>query len=979
MVAIRVMQLLLSFIVLVVPAFSQTASLRGQITDESGAIIPGATVMLNGPDGAVKTATSGNDGRYVFASLPNGEYSVRATAPQLTLPQAARISLKDVAQILNLQLKVAATPQQVSVQENPGALVSTDAAANVGALVLRGDDLDALADDPDDLAADLQALAGPSAGPSGAEFFIDGFSGGQLPSKESIREIRINQNPFSAEYDKLGFGRIEVFTKPGTDKFKGTGFYNFGDTVWNSRDPYAARKAPFILKEYGGNLSGPVTKKASFFLNIERHAIDNGAIIHATTLDPKTLRIIDPFTDVLRISQRRVIVSPRVDYQLNANNTLSLRYQWLQADIPDSGIGSFNLASRGQHSHTTNQTVQVTETAVLGSSTVNETRFQYIRTASSQISNDSGPAILVLGAFSGGGAQTGNTSDLQDNYEFQNYTTIAAGKHTWKFGARLRGTLETNVAPQNFGGTFTFAGGLVPELDTNNQPILDSSGNLVEVQITSIQRYQRTLLFQNLGLAPSQAARLGGIPTQFTLSAGTPGISLGQFDAGFFARDDWRLRSNLTLSLGFRYEIQTNISDRGDIAPRLGLAWAPRSSQAKPGKTVIRAGFGMFYDRFSLTNVLTAERFDGIHQQQFVVTNPLFYPNIPSVSALSAGSTQTIRELSSSLRAPWIIQSALGIERQLPADTSIALTYANSHGLHQLWSNDINAPLPGTFNPQIPASGVLPFPGRGPIFLMQSSGLYNQNQFIVTVNSKISRDISLFGNYTYNRAFSNTDGIATYPANPYDFSGEYGPAATDITHRVNVGGTISTKWDMRFSPLFTASTGIPFDITTGSDLYGDTLFTARPGIAANPAKPGLIATAYGPLDPNPSLGEQLLPRNSGRGPGSILFNARISKIFTFGPKGEGSISAGGVNRGTGGVFSGQASTNVATKRRYNLAISAQIRNLLNHTNPGPITGNITSPLFGRANQSAGANALGGTNFLESANNRRLELQARFSF
>jgi hypothetical protein len=970
---------LLCFIVLLCAcstAFSQTASLRGQITDETGAIIPGATVVLNSPGGAVKTVTSGSDGRYVFTSLPSGEYSVQATAPQLVLPQAAKISLRDSSQTLNLQLKVAATAQQVSVQEKLGAAVSTDPTDNVGALVLRSDDLDALADDPDDLAADLQALAGPSAGPSGTAFFIDGFSGGQLPSKESIREIRINQNPFSAEYDKLGFGRIDVFTKPGTDKFKGTGFYNFGDTVWNSRDPYGDQKAPFVLKEYGGNLSGPVNKKASFFLTAERHAIDNGAIINATTLDPQTLRIINPFTEVFRIPQRRVIVSPRVDYQLNANNTLSLRYQWLQADIPDSGIGSFNLVSRGQHSHTTNQTLQLTETAVPGAGAVNETRFQYIRTASSQLSNDPSSAILVLGAFNGGGAQTGNSSDIQNNYEFQNYTTIVHSKHTVKFGARLRGTLDTNVSPLNFGGTYTFAGGLAPELDANNEPVVNSSGNLIQIQITSIQRYQRTLLFQRLGFPSAQAALFGGVPTQFTLNAGTPFLSLGQFDGGFFVVDDWRVRTNLTLSLGLRYELQSNVSDWRDVAPRIGLAWAPHSSLAKPGKTVIRAGFGVFYDRFSLTNIQTAERYNGIRQQQYFVTNPLFYPNIPPVSSLNSAADW---ELSPSLRAPYIMQSALGIERQLPADTSLAVTYANSHGLHQLWSNDINAPLPGTRDSQIPGSGVLPFPGRGPIFLMQSSGLYNQNQLIININTKVNRDISLFGNYTHNRAFSNTDGISTFPANAYDFSGEYGPAATDIRNRVNVGGTISMKWNINFSPLFTATSGPPFDITTGGDLYGDTLFTARPGVAPNPSKPGLIATTYGLLDPNPSPGERPLPRNFGRGPGSILFNARISKIITFGPKAEGSISPGGVNRANGGVFSSQTSTTVATKRRYNLAISAQFRNLLNHTNPGPVTGNITSPLFGRANQSAGANSLGGTNFLESANNRRIELQARFTF
>ena len=203
-------------------------------------------------------------------------------------------------------MKVAAVQQQTSVQENANTSVSTESANNASALVLRGKDLESLADDPEDLGADLQALAGPSAAPGGSSIYIDGFSGGQLPSKDAIREIRINQNPFSPEYDKLGLGRIEILTKPGADKFHGTGYYNFGDDVWNSRNPYAAQKAPFLLKEYGGSLQGPLSKLASFFLTADRASIDNGAIINGTTLDPNTLSIVNPYTQVFRIPQRRI-------------------------------------------------------------------------------------------------------------------------------------------------------------------------------------------------------------------------------------------------------------------------------------------------------------------------------------------------------------------------------------------------------------------------------------------------------------------------------------------------------------------------------------------------------------------------------------------------------------------------------------------------------------------------------------------------
>src|SRR5712691_6811185 len=252
----------LVFFILSASLLAQTATLRGVVTDETGAVIPAAKVSASGPNGA-RSLHTGNDGSYTLAGLPPGDYTVEAAASGLVLPENMRVTLSAGVRMLNLQMKVAATRQEITVQESDAA-VNTDAASNASAVTIKGSDLDALSDDPEDLQADLQALAGPSAGPSGGQMFIDGFSGGQLPPKESIREIRINQNPFSPEYDKLGLGRIEIFTKPGTDKFRGTVTYNFANGFWNSRNPYAAQKARFSLHELGGSFSGPMSKHASF-------------------------------------------------------------------------------------------------------------------------------------------------------------------------------------------------------------------------------------------------------------------------------------------------------------------------------------------------------------------------------------------------------------------------------------------------------------------------------------------------------------------------------------------------------------------------------------------------------------------------------------------------------------------------------------------------------------------------------------------
>jgi len=924
--------------------------LQGRVTDQSGAIIPGAMVTLRGPAGRNFSAASRADGTYSIGGLPAGRYTIQATAPDLALRNPVELTLESGVQSQDLQLSIAVTSQQVAVQDS-ATTVTVDPSTNASATVLRGSDLNALSDDPSDLAADLQALAGPGAGPNGGEVFVDGFSGGEIPSKDSIREVRLNQNPFSPEYDKLGLGRIEVFTKPGTDKFRGTVFHNFSDDFWNSRNPYAGEKAPFSLREYGGNVGGPINRRSSFFVDVRRDATDNGAIINGVTLDPAALTP-EATTGVYRVEQRAVRVSPRLDFQLDSKNTLTLSYRFTQMDVPGAGVGSFNQVERGYDVLTKNQTAQVSETALLGSTTVNEARFQYFRSAVADRPFSTRPALQVLGSFFGGGAQIGRASDLQDSYEFQDYVSLDRGKHTWRLGARVRGQSEVTVSPLNFGGTFTFSGGIGPELDANNAPVLDANGQPVLIRITSIEQYRRTLVFRNLGETPSQIRKLGGGASQFSIATGNPLVTGGRADVGAFVGDDWRIRPNLTASLGLRYETQSNIGDRRDFAPRAAIAWAPGRRTTAAGKTVLRAGFGVFYERFALTNTLSAERYNGIVQRQYIIPNPDTFPSFPSVPSGQAGSAT--QEVSSRLRAPYIMQSTVGIERQLPCKTKLAVTYANSHGLHQMRSRDINAPI----------NGLFPVPGSGPIFLMESAGLYNQNQMIVNVTTTASRNISLSGSYVLNRALSNTDGVTTFPANQYDMTGEYGPAATDVRQRVSLSGTINTKWNFSLSPFVVIQSGPPFNLTVGQDLYGTTLLNARPGFAAD-----------GKFDPNPTPGETIVPRNYGRGPGSILVNLRVSKTIGFGREADsGSGGASGKGGGLHAIFS-----TAPAPHPYNLVISMAMRNIINHTNPGPIIGNIASPLFGQANQPSDARDLGGGGFSEAANNRRLELQARFTF
>src|SRR6185295_6344299 len=267
--------------------------------------------------------------------------------------------------------------------------VDASASNNAGAVVMSGTDLDALSDDPDQLQNDLLALAGPAAGPNGGQIFIDGFSGGQLPPKDSIREIRINSNPFSAEYDTQGHGRIEIFTKPGSDKYHGSVNINYSDWIFNARNPFFTSSSFAIpasdTKNLMANFGGKLYKKSSFFIDFNRRQQREAAPINAVVLDPNTFQqvtlaygLVEPNTSTS--------VSPRIDYQLTTNITLQGRYSFNKRDSQFAGVSGQRLPSTGTVDNSTNHTVQLTETWIANAKTVNETRFQYFR----RNSNNSG-------------------------------------------------------------------------------------------------------------------------------------------------------------------------------------------------------------------------------------------------------------------------------------------------------------------------------------------------------------------------------------------------------------------------------------------------------------------------------------------------------------------------------------------------------------------------------------------------------------
>lgn len=921
-------------------AAQNRSTLRGQVSDEFGASIVGATVTLTDAAGTEKTATTGPDGNYSFSGLAPGKYKVRVASAGFATSEDTEV---DVAanrrDPVNFTLKIAAIETQVKV--NADTPLSTDTNNNANQQVLSGKDLDALPDDPDELAAALQALAGPSAGPNGGQIFIDGFSGGNMPPKESIREIRIQQNPFAAENDQPA-GRIDILTRPGTDKFRGSANFNFQDESLNSRNPFAvssSKRAPYQQRQYGGSLSGPLKKgKASFFFEANRNEYDDNELIRATVLDSSFNAV--PFGLSVLAPRRNLNIGPRIDYAINSRNTLVARYNYFRNENRNAGVGGFNLLQRTFPNRSQNHNLQLTETAVLNAFTINETRFQFSHNRSESLGNSSVPVLNVSGAFNGcitasaKCSQVGHAINQNTRWELNNFTQIQKGMHTFKFGARVRGVKIDDLSPNNQGGQWNFTGGFGPVYDASNNPVAGTS-----VVLSSIERYRRTLLVQTNGLTAAQQAfcgagtsvadcirKLGGGASQFSINTGNFSAAVSQVDVGFYWQDDWRVRPNLTLSYGLRYENQENIHSKFNFAPRVGFAWSPGAANAtKPPKTVIRGGGGIFYNRFGENFTLTSDRFNGSNELSYVLAEPFiagsaptqaqldsptarpvynllnFFPTVPTPAQLTVipATQQTIWRVASNLQAPMFTLGGIQVERQLPRNMTAFAGLYTFRISHVIRARDINAPLPGTITAATP-NGIRPNPAVGDINQYESSGKYRQTQLVMGFNSRLNPNISLQGSYNLGFQRNDTDGGGGFPVNSYDFTGEYGRGSGDVRHRFTLVGNINTPklWKLSWSPFIIANSGPPFNITTGTDSNLDRQYNERPTFAQLNAYCTALPTRCTAFDFS-STSNEIIPRNYGHAPGSFSVNMRVSRTFAFGGEANRSASNSKQNQDKG--------------------------------------------------------------------------------
>lgn len=963
-----------------------TATVRGTIADPTGALIPGATVNLMRSTGAVvATTTSDTAGVYIFPNLAAGTYTIHAEFTGFA-PVAVAAFTVAAGQIKHVEIAMSTVVEQqsVTVTDEEAPMVNVEASGNTSSVVLKGNDLDALSDDPDELSNELTALAGPSAGPNGGEVYISGFTGGQLPPKSAIREIRVNQNPYSAEYDHLGYGRIEILTKPGTDQLHGRFFSQGNSDIFNTGNPFTTSIPAYHSVMYNGSVSGSLGKKASYFFNVAQRNNQNASIytVNTAVKDPTTgLYSAGKLSGGIFNPTTYTNISPRFDFQLGSRNTLTLRYQFER--FSQSGrIGSMATPDTSSSSSSTEHTLQASDAFIINDRIVNETRFQYMRDLDQTTPVSTTPGVSVSGAFSSGGSGGQYSNDHEDHLELWNITTMTARAHALKFGTRIRYNRDANTTNAGFNGQFTFS---------------------------SLNSYIAMLNGLAQGQTYAQIAAAGGLPLTLNYTTGNTRILASTLDTALFIQDDWKVNPFFTLSTGLRWETQNEINDRSDWGPRISFAYAlDGHKDRKQAKTVLRGGYGYFYDRLRLGSLLSSIRFNGgaNSQTQFTVLNPTcFDPTSlntilanPSICGATSSVAKTVVQIAPGYKSPYTGQFSTSLERQVNKTTSMTVTYMHSYGLHQMVTRNANAYLPGTYVYGDPTlTGVRPDPNSGIVQQYYPEGIYKQHQLIVTVNARVTRNLNFNGFYNWTTAKSNT-GAAS---NSYNLMQDYGRAPFAQTNMVFLMGSYTDRFGISYNPFLIAQSGRPYNITSPVDLTGDNFFNSRPSLVdssmCTSGSTQYYETSYGCFNIMPSSGDAVIPRSMGNGPAAVSVNLRLSRAFGIGPKresaannpaGPGGPPPGGPPPGGGGPHGGgrggfggpmmgggpgMFGGGGTTDRKYALTFSVQALNLFNNINYGQPVGTVNSPRFGQSTSLAYGI------FSSGAASRRIFVQAGFTF
>jgi Carboxypeptidase regulatory-like domain len=851
-----------------------TATLRVTVLDETAAVLPGASVLLVGNDGIERTLQVDEFGVASASGLPPGDYTIGANYPGFR-PSTGTLTLKRGANQTTITLAVAMS-EEVTVAETD----ASERRDNGFTQTLSQEEIDALSDDADEMAEQLAQMAGP-----GAQIFVDGFRGGRLPPKDQIQQIRFRTNSYAAEYHDAGMVRVEVITKPGMGAWRSRVTFGFRDSALSARNAFAEARPIEQVKRVQVSSQGPIVKgKTSVTFSAEGNASYDAQTIVAATPNGDVRDQVRRPNDVMN-------VNVRVEQALGAGNALRAEYQRRTQDRRNLGVGDFDLAERSWASDATTDTLRLRNTRLFGKKVFSELKFEFVQTTSENTSSSASPTLRVLDAFTGGGAgQTGVREGQQ--FIIDQSVDFTLRKHALRAGVLFEAGQWDSTQQTNANGTYTFS----------------------------------SLADFNAGLART-----------FTRRVGDPLVSYSQYQLGWYVQDDFRLSKNLQASLGLRQEVQTNLDDKFNLAPRAAVTWTV-------AKANVRAGYGIFYDWYDSATYEQTVRVDGVRQIDEVILNPTF-----PVTATSGGTRLPASRIqaAANLTQPTIHQASIGFDKNLLEWLGVRADYMWTRGYDVLRSVNVNAPV----------DGVRPDPAIGNISEISATGRRASDRLSVGINMRVPQR-RIFGNVMYQLGSvrNHADGALSLPADSNDPDADWGPAAQDVRHRLFVMGNFPLPYGLRAGMNMQVSSARPYNITTGLDDNGDTVFNDRPA----------------------GVG-----RNAGRGAGQMTVDLRLTKSFNLGgllsggpegvpmggpppPGGAANAMQPGVGGPGGGGGDGPRMVLMeGSNARYRADFYVNFQNLFNRTNLNSFSGNQLSPFFGTATSAGPA--------------RRIEVGATISF
>jgi hypothetical protein len=759
-------------------------AISGVIQDQAGAAIAGALVELTSGSVTQQSATTDQSGGFRFNRLPLGKYQVRVSSEGFAVATVDVNVGPQPLPPLQVVLAIASLHQETTITSEL-AKISTEATDNKDTVALSEQSLSNLpVFDQDYIGAMSRFLDPGSVGTNGVSLVVNGMEVNNLGvSPSAIKEIKINQDPYSAEYQRPGRGRIEVTTKPGSPEYHGTFNFIFRDAHLNARDAFALTRPPEQRRIYEGYLSGPIrrSKKTSFLFSVSRKEEDLQSVVVAEGL-AGAIRANVP------APSRTLQLSGQITHAISDTNTASVRESLLIESVNNQNVGGTTLAEAGVDSRNMEQEITFSQQIVLSPKLVNNFRLLLGVEKQSNESVTDTRRIVVLDAFTGGGAQA-NSLRTEYHAQLMEMLSYSTGKHLIKGGINVpdlsRRGFDNNI---NTAGTFYFS---------------------------TLTDYAKSH------------------PFSFVQQQGNGHIVFLEKVIGLFAQDEYHPRKNLMLSLGLRYDWQNYFHDHNNFAPRLSFAYAPGNSQ----KTVFRGGAGIFYDRSGARPIQDILLFNGSRLRQYVLVNPTYPDPFSSGVSLSTQPVSAVR-LEPKIRIPYVLQYSFSLERQLQKSTTMAVTYLGSRGFDQFRSRDINAPLPPTYS-------IRPNPSAGVLREIESAGRRATDSLELTLRGNVTRFFNGMAQYRLALAHDNTSGINYLPPNAYDLSGEWGRSDFDRRHRLELLGTINPGKLFNLGVSVSVYSGQPYTLTTGIDQFHTGTANARPaGVSRN----SLQGPAYADLD-----------------------------------------------------------------------------------------------------------------------------------